>query len=1063
MEDFAQIHNPSFYFSILNKLKIDNLQVKIEALKSLSNLLTYADQDRLNGFPLDLFSSELLELLNATTDGNIAKLSAQCVFGLLEAHSRSTSSLMKFQVLTILASHLLNCKWFEASEYCLKALHVISKYRANEISYKIGIEPFLKMFDHFTIISQRDAIDATENITKSVVPTPSMVNHLDQLIKIAENTDQKIQSSAIKTVNSITSQLLPESIPTAITHKLAARPKFYLQSLLNLSTNKEHIAEILKSGINFQNLLDSIKNTEMQTNIFKIILNLLPFCNTLKTFKLDKHQRAPESDSFAFTIQPLLLKLLMENPISLKHLLMCFISTLEKNKIELTEDLAFALKGFGDNPECSPYVLAVLTFYQTSPLIAQSGILSGLTNITLSGQQKNWFTRTINKITKNVNSTPQNHQSFDNSSLSDILAAINTPNLSKFSFLQTGVPRLLQLSAEFGQTNKNDLSKLANFVLSLLSYASLPTVSENVTNSYMDNFSLGESIDLTLPNNEHNRVQLSRYDTVGSLECEYNQMTNDSDYNIDNLKQCASSKPTLQSMVFSKSLRKLTAEQLSVLYRAFIPHYPHYHIEESDSKKYNSSCSFFYIFDDLFRDYSLKLVEGDCQSVDTIQKTTYSSISDILPLITELGKYVPIGQNAIFTKKIHNLLSNPSLTLFHNSDSLNTIFGYPSLFPFELRHFAFKMMAYEPRAATQAWAKEFNMSAKRMPSNDPLKISVHRNSIFTDGVELFNELSSGPFRFEVSFHNEEGIGYGPTHEFFTLFSQELCKNERKLFRTESMIKNQMATDKHGLFFSPCIPPKAASLLGKFLAKTIQMECLINIPFNPALFKFLQNPQSVELKEVDPQLFHSLSHPEGLIGLNFVYPGYNIELCENGENIEVTAENLDEFVKSIQSFTCGDHMLPIRDAFIDGFNTVFPFKYLDVFTYDEINKILQGESPAIKMGDLLNYVEISHGYTVQSKEIMMLFEIITEMTKDEQSQLIQFITGYTQLPIGGLAALNPRLTVAKKEHNRYNSELQLPSCMTCTNYFKLPPYQNKETMKNKIFTAIQEGRTLFDLT
>ena len=95
---------------------------------------------------------------------------------------------------------------------------------------------------------------------------------------------------------------------------------------------------------------------------------------------------------------------------------------------------------------------------------------------------------------------------------------------------------------------------------------------------------------------------------------------------------------------------------------------------------------------------------------------------------------------------------------------------------------------------------------------------------------------------------------------------------------------------------------------------------------------------------------------------------------------------------------------------------------------------------------------------------MLFDILIEMIIEEQRQFIQFITGFSQLPIGGLKSLSPKLTIAKRQFDySINIDSQLPTVMTCTNYFKLPPYSTKLIMKERIFYAIKEGLGAFQLT
>ncbi|KAH0791675.1 E3 ubiquitin-protein ligase UPL4-like isoform X1 [Histomonas meleagridis] len=313
------------------------------------------------------------------------------------------------------------------------------------------------------------------------------------------------------------------------------------------------------------------------------------------------------------------------------------------------------------------------------------------------------------------------------------------------------------------------------------------------------------------------------------------------------------------------------------------------------------------------------------------------------------------------------------------------------------------------------------------------------------------------------FNDEPGIGLGPTREFFTLFSHELCKTERRLFRSDTN-EPGMASCKSGMFFSPLMPIKAAKIFGTFLAKSIQTEYLIDININPCLFKFIRG-ENVNVEDVDPMLAQSLSRPEGLVGLTFIYPGLEFPLIEGGEDIIVEESNLNEFVSLIRDYTCGDKLNDLRDAFLEGFSEIFPFEYLKIFDENEICKILRGDNSKFTYEDLEQNVDVLHGYQKNSPQIRMLFEIMVEMTEEEQRLLIQFITGYSQLPIGGLAALEPKLTIAKRsfDDEKIDPNAQLPSVMTCTNYFKVPSYTTKEIMKEKIMLAIHEGLNSFQLS
>jgi len=70
--------------------------------------------------------------------------------------------------------------------------------------------------------------------------------------------------------------------------------------------------------------------------------------------------------------------------------------------------------------------------------------------------------------------------------------------------------------------------------------------------------------------------------------------------------------------------------------------------------------------------------------------------------------------------------------------------------------------------------------------------------------------------------------------------------------------------------------------------------------------------------------------------------------------------------------------------------------------------------------------------------------------------IQFVTGCSSLPPGGLANLHPRLTtrltIVKKDSTSANV---YPSVNTCVHYLKLPEYESEEMLKTKLLEATKE--------
>lgn len=83
----------------------------------------------------------------------------------------------------------------------------------------------------------------------------------------------------------------------------------------------------------------------------------------------------------------------------------------------------------------------------------------------------------------------------------------------------------------------------------------------------------------------------------------------------------------------------------------------------------------------------------------------------------------------------------------------------------------------------------------------------------------------------------------------------------------------------------------------------------------------------------------------------------------------------------------------------------------------------------------------------------LFYVVLKFCNPLSNQaFLQFTTGCSSLPPGGLANLHPRLTVVRKESEGDGS---FPSVNTCVHYLKLPEYSSEEAMREKLLAATRE--------
>uniref|UniRef100_A0A1L8DSR6 E3 ubiquitin-protein ligase n=2 Tax=Nyssomyia neivai TaxID=330878 RepID=A0A1L8DSR6_9DIPT len=178
-----------------------------------------------------------------------------------------------------------------------------------------------------------------------------------------------------------------------------------------------------------------------------------------------------------------------------------------------------------------------------------------------------------------------------------------------------------------------------------------------------------------------------------------------------------------------------------------------------------------------------------------------------------------------------------------------------------------------------------------------------------------------------------------------------------------------------------------------------------------------------------------------------------ELIPNGSQVDVTVMNVEEYCDLTMNFCLQDGIAKQLQAFHEGFSQVFPLNKLAAFTPEEARIMICGEqNPEWTRDDLLNYTEPKLGYSKDSPGFLRFVNVLMSLTGPERKAFLQFTTGCSSLPPGGLANLLPRLTIVRKVDA---GEGSYPSVNTCVHYLKLPDYPTEEILKERLLTATKE--------
>lgn len=450
---------------------------------------------------------------------------------------------------------------------------------------------------------------------------------------------------------------------------------------------------------------------------------------------------------------------------------------------------------------------------------------------------------------------------------------------------------------------------------------------------------------------------------------------------------------------------------------------------------------------------------------------------------------------------------------------------FPFLFPFQTRYLIFYVSTFDKDRALQRVIDvmpEVKTNDRIItPKFDKRKRTVTRDSLLKQAESVLQDVANSKVMLEIQYKDEVGTGLGPTLEFYALVSKEMQRSDLDMWRGDKTVAQNGKGVPTNYIYSPAglfpLPLSRSTkqstltkvcnkfkLFGTFLAKSVMDSRVLDIPLSLAFYKWLLNLENnlsfadikyidesfaktvfkleklvIRKNELEKELSHDASALKSALGnlkfdgcsvedlnLDFTLPGFpNIEMRKGGKDIVVNIHNLDRYLKLVKHWMMKEGVCRQMKAFREGFESVFPMKHLQIFYPDELEWLFCGsEHSKWDVKTLVECCRSDHGYTHDSRAIKFLFDILSNYDRDQQRLFLQFITGSPRLPVGGLKALSPPLTIVKTiSDDSKDSDNHLPSVMTCVNYLKLPDYSTIEVMREKLDVAVNEGQHSFHLS
>ncbi|KAH7646304.1 Ubiquitin-protein ligase E3B [Dermatophagoides farinae] len=390
--------------------------------------------------------------------------------------------------------------------------------------------------------------------------------------------------------------------------------------------------------------------------------------------------------------------------------------------------------------------------------------------------------------------------------------------------------------------------------------------------------------------------------------------------------------------------------------------------------------------------------------------------------------------------------------------------------------------------------------------NSPL-ITIHRSRIVEDGYQQLNSVPSQALKgiIRVRFINEQGLDEAgiDQHGVFKEFLEDTIKHVfdpgLNLFRI---------TSEQRLYPSPTsyIHENHLSLfefVGKMLGKAVYEGIVVDVPFASFfLSQVLGQQQSAlyssidELPSLDPELYKSLTYLKhyddgdiSQLDLTFSVDEdcmgeiVTHELLHGGKAIPVTKETRINYIHLMAHFRMHTQIHEQTAAFIRGFRSIINLDWLSMFSTPEFQRIISGDNTPIDLEDLRKHTKYFGGFHPNHRVICWLWDILqNDFLPNEHRLFLKFVTSCSKPPLLGFAHLEPPFSIRCVEVSddqdtgdtlgsvlrgffsigRKDPVSRLPTSSTCFNLLKLPNYQRKNTLKEKLRYAIYSN-TGFELS
>ena len=369
------------------------------------------------------------------------------------------------------------------------------------------------------------------------------------------------------------------------------------------------------------------------------------------------------------------------------------------------------------------------------------------------------------------------------------------------------------------------------------------------------------------------------------------------------------------------------------------------------------------------------------------------------------------------------------------------------------------------------WFREKVEELKENNYGRALRIRVSRDTLYEDSFREFsNPRRSLRGDLFVEFNGEPAIDSGgPTKEWYMAISQQIVNPQYGLFKRsdDGAVQPNPASGtinmNHLDYFR---------FVGNVVGRALWDGQLLNAHFTRGFYKQMlgRNVSMRDMEALDHEHYKGLMelHEGDADGIGATFSivtevlgvSKTVDLIPNGDNIEVTNENKDEYIRLVVRYKLTKSIESQMKEFMKGFNFFIPSELIRPFDEKQLEMLISG-LPDFDIEDFKKNTNIvvmpdrnrNEALEERKKKYSEWFwRAVESFTPEERIMLLQFTTGMGVVPPNGFCGLES--LGGRFEVNITGSTDALPTSHTCFNRIDIPPYPTYEMFREKLHTVIK---------